>query len=326
MCIICAKEAGIEMPSKELITTMWTNNPDGAGLMWSDGKCVHIQKGFMELDDLMDALKKLGNKRNLKNTPVVMHFRIATHGGINADCTHPFPLKPKTHDLRKTDFSSNIGVAHNGVIQIDTPEKAQSDTMAYITQVMYPLYCAYEKLGGVHNKDFQQIIENTIGYSRLAIMTGKGNIIRLGDSWVSDDSTGLTFSNSSYLPKKYETYKTGKYGGLYNFDYLSYEDDLYDAYKTYSSSSGTHKSYYPQTKLMTLDMLYPEDCESGKVYSDFGDYDASDFWQFAVDSGDGLWFYEPLDDVFIPARGQAFFKGEPVKYKDSLADFFNTIE
>lgn len=33
MCIIAAKPAGVEMPSDEILRTMWNNNNDGAGFM-----------------------------------------------------------------------------------------------------------------------------------------------------------------------------------------------------------------------------------------------------------------------------------------------------
>ena len=48
MCIIVAKEIGIEMPSMETLERCFQANPDGAGFMWADGKMVHIRKGFME--------------------------------------------------------------------------------------------------------------------------------------------------------------------------------------------------------------------------------------------------------------------------------------
>ena len=59
MCVIAAKPAGIEMPDIETITEMWYMNPDGAGFMYADKGLVHIRKGFMELDDFLEAIEAL---------------------------------------------------------------------------------------------------------------------------------------------------------------------------------------------------------------------------------------------------------------------------
>lgn len=43
MCIIAAKPAGVEMPSDEILRTMWNNNNDGACFMWAANGRVHIR-------------------------------------------------------------------------------------------------------------------------------------------------------------------------------------------------------------------------------------------------------------------------------------------
>ena len=42
MCIIAAKPAGVAMPSRDTIRTMWDSNRDGAGIMYVEGNNVHI--------------------------------------------------------------------------------------------------------------------------------------------------------------------------------------------------------------------------------------------------------------------------------------------
>lgn len=54
MCIICAKNKGIDMPSSDTITNMWNNDDDGCGIMWVENNRVRIHKGFMTLKDFND--------------------------------------------------------------------------------------------------------------------------------------------------------------------------------------------------------------------------------------------------------------------------------
>ena len=58
MCIICSSKTGVRQPTFGTIRTMFGNNPHGAGYMFArDGK-VHIRKGFMDVDSLLDALRR----------------------------------------------------------------------------------------------------------------------------------------------------------------------------------------------------------------------------------------------------------------------------
>ena len=57
MCVICASPKGVRQPAVSEIKRMFFRNPDGAGYMAArDGKVI-IHKGFMRLDDFMNALK-----------------------------------------------------------------------------------------------------------------------------------------------------------------------------------------------------------------------------------------------------------------------------
>ena len=59
MCIIVAKRSGIPMPDRTILHTCFENNPDGAGVMWTEDHKVHIRKGFMTVDDFRKSIEKL---------------------------------------------------------------------------------------------------------------------------------------------------------------------------------------------------------------------------------------------------------------------------
>ena len=67
----------------------------------------------MKLNDFEDALERIQQKIDLKDIPVVMHFRIAIHGGVIPANTHPFPVSSSMSMLQKLKCNTSLGVAHN---------------------------------------------------------------------------------------------------------------------------------------------------------------------------------------------------------------------
>lgn len=191
MCIIAAKAANIPMPSRETIRTMWNGNRDGAGFMYVEKGKVRIEKGFMTYESFEKALNKLEARLDLTRTPVVMHFRITTHGGTKPENCHPFPITDSIGALKKLTCSTDLGVAHNGIIPI-TPRRGISDTMEYIASQLAPLKRAMPRF--YTNKDAMLLVKNAIE-SRMAFLTGDGKIYTVGD-FIKDE--GVLYSNSSY--------------------------------------------------------------------------------------------------------------------------------
>lgn len=224
MCIIAAKPAGVRMPDDRTIETMWYSNPNGAGLMYpvtqvvkhkgkkTTTKVVQIEKGFMQLEHLMNRLEELGKSMDLTATPVVLHFRITTHGGTCPENTHPFPVTDSVGVLKKLRSTTTLGVAHNGIIHSVTPRKGISDTMEYVATQLSPLTKALPRW--YDNKDALRLVENAIG-SKLAVLTPEGSIHLIGKFETHD---GIMYSNSSYI------------GSLYDKKYGFFDDDGWDWY------------------------------------------------------------------------------------------------
>ena len=215
MCIIVAKPSNTDMPSEETLMNCFLSNPDGAGFMWADGKSVNIRKGFMEWEDFIEALDEEIPEYRRKETALVMHFRIATHGKVQPMCCHPFPISSKLEDLQKTECRARFGVAHNGVIQGRTTNDKRSDTMDFIVKVMAPLMKMNP--GFMHNDHALDLLEGACG-SKLAILDNSGELVTIG-AFIEQD--GVLYSNTSYLPvmSRYSSYAslfdacdTGYYG------------------------------------------------------------------------------------------------------------------
>ena len=184
MCIIAACRAGAPRPDNKTVARMWECNPDGAGIMWAAGNCVHGRKGFMTLDALQTALACVPD-----GAPLVIHFRIATSGGINPEMTHPFPVVKGLARLRALQWEASTGIAHNGVLP-GLGTKTLSDTAEYIRRVAAPVLAS-----GIDEADKLDILRATSHGSRLALLHAEGRIDLFGD-WIED--TGIYYSNSGF--------------------------------------------------------------------------------------------------------------------------------
>jgi hypothetical protein len=239
MCVIAYKPLGTMFPSQTILENCFNNNPDGAGFMYSYNGKVHLQKGYTTFESFNKALNKARNTTG-DEVPYVMHFRIATQG-FEKTMTHPFPLSKKMSDLKQTKGSCDIGIAHNGILDITSDgSKEYSDTMKFITDY---LSLIIKKLAWHKDEDTKQLIENLIDGSRLAILDKNSHCELMGKGWVEDN--GIHYSNNSYSYKKSSFVDFGKWGNWgthWNWNDYNVEDEY-------------EKYYNFKTKLYDFDVM-----------------------------------------------------------------------
>lgn len=265
MCIIAAKPAGVAMPKPEYINNMFSNNKDGAGFMYANNNKVYIEKGFMNQKAFEDRLDELSRQFDLTKLPMVMHFRITTHGGTKPENCHPFPISDSIGHLKKLKTRSDMGVAHNGIITIDCRSKDISDTMEYIAGQMAPLKRAVPKF--YKNKDLLEMISNAIG-SKMVIMNAIGEMVFIGNF---EEKDGVKYSNG--------TFKYGSSLRDFCYSYNLYGDDFYSG------------ATYLQRKLMWLDDRAGEYVKTmdGEMIQD----------DFAIDERGNVYYFEPEYGAFM---------------------------
>ena len=285
MCIIAIKPAGVKMPATKTIENMWYNNNDGAGLMYASGGTVHIQKGYMTLKSFKNALKQLEKSIDIISTPVVMHFRITTHGGTSPGNTHPFPVSEKLPLLQMTKFKAPLAVAHNGMIDIKPSKKDISDTMEYIINQLAPLYQL--------KKDFyrqdagKKLVYNFIK-SKMVFLDGAGRIETVGDFITGDD--GILYSNSSYKART-----------------VYYKWDLWDyGVNWYESKYGKYMTWLTD--------------DDGYILSG-GDILPADY--YLTDEDGHLYEYDIETDTAIPINGTLYsHEGLPInRFRKEFAEY-----
>ncbi len=291
MCIAVYKPMGVDFPVKRVLKRCFYKNPDGAGFMVATGSDVEIHKGYMGFRSFWKALREARAKYG-DDKAFVMHFRISTMGGIRQDGCHPFPLSREMDDLRKLESISDIGIAHNGIIELTTEWGSTysqyytksyaarktvdySDTMKFITEY---LSLIIKDRDYWKDDDTLDLIEKLCG-SRLAILDGSGHCELLGRGWESCD--GVWYSNGSYKPTEitvktepikevinsnlsaitdnyWESWYEERYGSFDDFEYKS----PYDPYSDYLDEDGLYdfsQSDCPAT--VDNDDSYCADCK-----------------------------------------------------------------
>lgn len=238
MCIIIAKPAGRELPSSQILKNCFSNNSDGAGIAYTKGGCVVIDKGIMSYTALENKINQLSKEINISQTPIIIHFRIGTAGQNNAENTHPYPLEHNIKRYKALHLDTSVAVAHNGIL----PKKYQprdknkhdmNDTQIYIYKRLSK-YLRFNKKFYLNRKYLERIAQET--YNKFAFLDGKGNLTTCG-AFIEDK--GILYSNDSYtynlaeLYSKYGAYNSSLYNTTYND---SYYDDEYMEFNSRSEA------------------------------------------------------------------------------------------
>jgi predicted glutamine amidotransferase len=261
MCIAIASPRGVRPPNEEIFRNCWESNPDGAGFAFAYDGVVFIKKGFMTFDAFLASFNECNKRYNLEECGCLIHFRIATHGGVNQAMTHPFPIVADNGALSKIEYVSDYAVIHNGTISLTSSdayrEKNMSDTAIFVRD--YLTLIAQNRQWFKRESNIE-LIHKLIN-SKMAILNGRGEIIHT-EGFTEDG--GNFYSNGTYKTIRVRTSKAPHYYNYspYNYDnydeyedYTGWRDYNYGKYNDYSANSGTSCTSYQlgtkQTKLNT---------------------------------------------------------------------------
>lgn len=122
MCILIHHSANTSF-TDEMLADFYSHNPDGFGVMYGDGKKIHVTKSLGSAKEIADLYRDIAEGREC-----IIHYRMKTHGNIDTANCHPY---------RVTD---DLWVAHNGVLSASNPlRKEMSDTWHLIEYVIKPI-------------------------------------------------------------------------------------------------------------------------------------------------------------------------------------------
>lgn len=205
MCVAVVKQVGAAVPSLDTLSACWSHNPDGAGIGYDDNGKFVLHKGFMTWKHFERFYLKLGD---LTDRQVFYHFRIATHGSVRPENTHPFPiwtdeefqaayedLKKKNKKRKKEISVEDVQLSllqtlhgrfdrvmmHNGILPITPKLKDTSDSQELARRLS-------------SFKDLRAALDLLEGFesgSKIAVWN-KGSIRLLGE-W--EELDGVYYSN-----------------------------------------------------------------------------------------------------------------------------------
>ena len=208
MCVIVVQKN--KFPGWDVLKNCWEHNPDGAGYMYRKNDSIVISKGYNNFEDFKRSVESI---KDYKNVPIVYHFRIATHGTVVPENTHPFPLTNKVKNLKALDLTCPCGIAHNGIINgnmYDNQERLRynlSDTGQFIREITNMA----TKDGYISKNSIltQLRVENKLSGSRF-VMFDKKDLYMIGKFYEID---GCWYSNNhSHTPivRYYNRYYGGR--------------------------------------------------------------------------------------------------------------------
>jgi predicted glutamine amidotransferase len=200
MCIIVAKPIGAEV-DMDTLQICGDNNGDGCGYAFHDGDKIQVRK-FLSTEALLTSYQDVVKTQfTEKDTPAILHFRIATEGAINKDNCHPFKI------------SDDLIMAHNGTIKgIDLIEGA-TDSESFAKN-----YLSFLTPDLLQRNSVQRLIKKDLTFNKLAFLDSDGRITILNmEKGELDDSTGVWYSNTSY-----KCYRRSYYGGAGYNDWHNY--------------------------------------------------------------------------------------------------------
>lgn len=206
MCVAVAIPKGGTLPTLDQIKLMDEANPHGAGIAWLYNGRVMWLKNLDKPEIIYNILKTLP-------MPLLLHFRLASVGGIHGSLTHPFPI---TREAELDDSGSAKEVLiHNGhwsayeaVIQAFAKKELPKGRMTDTRMMAFLAAHRGSKVLKWLGKQGQKI----------ATLDRQG-IIYLYGKW--EDEAGFHCSNNYWKARSQTTI------GGQNFDWKAYLDEKY---------------------------------------------------------------------------------------------------
>lgn len=176
MCILITKEKGVHFPTLRNIVNSVESNPDGFAMAYNyNGSIVTFKT--LNADEFIAEYKHVLRALNPRNTAMIIHARIATHGTVKESNCHCWTAKV---------LGSQMAFAHNGILSLK-PYSDMTDSETFLRKYIQP--CK-------NISQFLWTVERFIGASKFAFMDADGNILRFGPFI---EERGVQYSNRSYM-------------------------------------------------------------------------------------------------------------------------------
>lgn len=214
MCIAILNTFGT-LPQSH-IRNSFDNNPDGCGLAWIENGKIQTYRTMKDIDKFISVYKEI---RTWNEYPILLHFRIGTHGRKDLTNVHPFFI------------NSDLVMIHNGIVDTPIIDETKSDT--YHLSLFLSRLETYQNLVDTKSLEFGFAETLSGNYSKLVFMNSEGRYSIVNEDlghWNGND----WYSNNTYKTCDYFDIggKSVKKSGQ-KLSYLSnWYDDIYSDYYT----------------------------------------------------------------------------------------------
>jgi len=185
MCLLITQTNKTPVLHTDWLEDFYSFNSDGVGVMYVDKGNIVIKKLLPKTDqDLVNFYNQ-----NIKGKNCAWHLRMRTHGNIDLDNCHPYPV------LNKKEHGLDMWLMHNGILSTgNKANPSKSDTWHYINDYLKPMLCKNPDFA--FHPAFKLIVADHIGKSnKFVLMDGAGRMATINkDSGVY--WSGMWLSNT----------------------------------------------------------------------------------------------------------------------------------
>lgn len=175
MCILIMKKLGVRYPAESVVLNSIKANPDGFSMAYNEDGQIRTFK-TLDAGEFMDEYRRVTTAHDHRDTALMLHMRIATHGSVSEKNCHCW-----TEDI----LGDKVAFAHNGILRI-TAGKDMTDSETFLRNFLKP--CE-------NVSDFHDTIDSNIGASKFGFVNGQGYMMRFGHFI---EERGVLYSNESY--------------------------------------------------------------------------------------------------------------------------------
>lgn len=213
MCVIIDRPPGVPI-DKDILHSAITDNDDGWGWMYSDGRGIVADWG-LDTEDFYESYGSIPEDEH-----VTLHFRWCTHGEVSVNNCHPFLL-----------HNGEYGLVHNGIVKVDIVAQEMSDTWHYAYGTLQDTLKLHGRsfASGRKGRRMRKILERNIGSAnKMVILRSDGERMFLNREY-GVEHKGLWLSNRGPLTPPLKGYTRYGRGGWADWDDVGEDGWYWDA-------------------------------------------------------------------------------------------------
>lgn len=210
MCVAIVCET--KFPSKKVLRLCEEKNPDGGGIAWVENGVVKYKKGI--------GYRRIWKITKSVNPPAMIHFRIATAGGINPALCHPFPINEEA--TVDTEGETHKVLMHNGhwMKWRETCLKLAINRDLNFPRGPWSDSRAMAWLASSAGSNILELLDE-----KIALLTGNKKLTLFGKYWTERD--GIFYSNLIWEPiAETHNHRSKPYGLNRNENRNDFQSDL----------------------------------------------------------------------------------------------------